>query len=60
MTITTLSTLLPLPFINWLPAAGEETSEPAKTALQESEKPEIVPNLMSELVIKQPAEEVID
>ena len=60
VTITNLSTLLPLPFINWLPAAGEETSEPAKTALQESEKPEIVPNLMSELVIKQPAEEVID
>ena len=60
VTITNLSTLLPLPFINWLPAAGEETPEPAQTALQESEKPEIVPNLMSELVIKQPAEEVID
>ncbi len=60
VTITNLSTLLPLPFINWLPAAGEETPEAAKTALQENEKPEIVPNLMSELVIKQPAEEVID
>ena len=60
VTITNLSTLLPLPFINWLPAAGEETSEPAQGVLKESEKPDIMPNLMSELVINQPAEEVID
>ena len=60
VTITNLSTLLPLPFINWLPAAGEETPEPVQAALKESEKPDIMPNLMSELVINQPAEEVID
>ncbi|MEL6460801.1 MAG: folate/biopterin family MFS transporter [Cyanobacteria bacterium J06621_15] len=60
VTITNLSTLLPLPFVNWLPAAGEETPKVEEPALQESEEPEIVPNLMSELVIKQPAEEVFD
>ena len=59
VTITNLSTLLPLPFINWLPAAGEEIQKVAQPALQESDKPEILPNLMSELVLQQP-EEVVD
>ncbi|MCJ8278519.1 MAG: folate/biopterin family MFS transporter [Rivularia sp. ALOHA_DT_140] len=59
VTITNLSTLLPLPFINWLPAA-EENSKIEQSALQEGEKSEILPNLMSELVMNQPAEEVVD
>lgn len=58
VTITNLSTLLPLPFINWLPAAGEETPKAAQPALQDDES-EMMPNLMSELVLQQP-EEVVD
>jgi hypothetical protein len=60
VTITNLSTLLPLPFINWLPAAGEETLKVPQPALKESDESEILPNLMSELVLQQPAEEVVD
>jgi folate/biopterin transporter len=60
VTITNLSTLLPLPFINWLPAAGEETPKVPQPALKESDESEILPNLMSELVLQQPAEEVVD
>ncbi|MEM6401546.1 MAG: folate/biopterin family MFS transporter [Cyanobacteria bacterium P01_D01_bin.116] len=59
VTITNLSTLLPLPFINWLPEKEEETGKVAQPALQENEEPEI-PHLMSELVLQQPAEEVVD
>ncbi len=59
VTITNLSTLLPLPFINWLPAAGEETPKAAQPALQDDEA-EMMPNLMSELMLQQPAEEVVD
>ncbi|MGB6296361.1 MAG: folate/biopterin family MFS transporter [Rivularia sp. (in: cyanobacteria)] len=58
VTITNLSTLLPLPFINWLPAAGEETPKVVESGLQDDE-PEILPNLMSELIMKKP-EEVVD
>ncbi|MEL6163077.1 MAG: folate/biopterin family MFS transporter, partial [Cyanobacteria bacterium J06628_3] len=60
VTITNLSTLLPLPFVNWLPAAGQETPKIVESTLKESEESEILPNLMSELVISQPAEEVVD
>ena len=60
VTITNLSTLLPLPFINWLPAAGEETPKVPQPALKESDEQEILPNLMSELILQQPAEEVVD
>ncbi|MBV6621961.1 MAG: folate/biopterin family MFS transporter [Rivularia sp. (in: Bacteria)] len=59
VTITNLSTLLPLPFINWLPAAGEETPKLTQTALEESDETEIMPDLVSELIMKQP-EEVVD
>ncbi len=59
VTITNLSTLLPLPFINWLPAAGEETPKVVQLGLQESEEPEILPSLMSELIMTKP-EEVVD
>jgi folate/biopterin transporter len=59
VTITNLSTLLPLPFINWLPAAGEETPKVVQLGLQESDEPEILPNLVSELIMTKP-EEVVD
>jgi folate/biopterin transporter len=45
--ITNLSTLLPLPFINWLPAANEQTETP-----KDGEQP-FLPDLMSELVLRE-------
>ena len=59
VTITNLSTLLPLPFINWLPEKGEETPKLTQTALEESDETEIVPSLVPELFMQQP-EEVVD
>ena len=58
VTITNLSTLLPLPFINWLPAAGEETPKISQPALKDSDEQETLPDLMSELIMKQPEEAV--
>ncbi len=52
--ITNLSTLLPLPFINWLPAAQEQ----AETS-RDREKP-FLPDLMSELVLKEPESEIVE
>ncbi|WP_392533151.1 folate/biopterin family MFS transporter [Nostoc sp. C117] len=52
--ITNLSTLLPLPFVNWLPAA-EEKNQTAK-----DEKQGFLPDLMSELIISTPESEVVD
>ncbi|MEA5593720.1 folate/biopterin family MFS transporter [Rivularia sp. UHCC 0363] len=58
VTITNLSTLLPLPFINWLPER-EETPKVSQPALKDS-KEKVFPSLMSELILQQPAEEVVD
>lgn len=52
--ITNLSTLLPLPFINWLPAAQEQ----AETS-RDREEP-FLPDLMSELVLKEPESEIVE
>ncbi|MEH1922940.1 folate/biopterin family MFS transporter [Nostoc sp.] len=52
--ITNLSTLLPLPFINWLPAAEEQTEIP-----KDGEKV-FLPDLMSELVLKEPESEIVE
>ncbi|MFW9258642.1 folate/biopterin family MFS transporter [Nostoc sp. CALU 546] len=52
--ITNLSTLLPLPFINWLPAAEEQTETP-----KDGEKP-FLPDLMSELVLREPESEIVE
>ncbi|MEH2161394.1 MAG: folate/biopterin family MFS transporter [Nostoc sp.] len=52
--ITNLSTLLPLPFINWLPAAEEQT-ETSKDGEQE-----FLPNLMSELVVREPESKIVE
>ncbi len=56
VTVTNLSTLLPLPFINWLPAAGEETPQ----VLEGSETPAIIPKLIPELILQPSAEEVVE
>ncbi|MEA5605817.1 folate/biopterin family MFS transporter [Nostoc sp. UHCC 0252] len=52
--ITNLSTLLPLPFINWLPGA-EEQAETSK----DGEK-EFLPDLMSELVLREPESKIVE
>ncbi|MBW4453532.1 MAG: folate/biopterin family MFS transporter [Nostoc indistinguendum CM1-VF10] len=52
--ITNLSTLLPLPFINWLPAAEEqvETSKDKEQTFS--------PDFMSELVLRESESKVVD
>ncbi|MEH2289103.1 folate/biopterin family MFS transporter [Nostoc sp.] len=52
--ITNLSTLLPLPFINWLPATDEQT-ETSKAGEQA-----FLPDLMSELVLREPESEIME
>ncbi|MEH2449528.1 MAG: folate/biopterin family MFS transporter [Nostoc sp.] len=52
--ITNLSTLLPLPFINWLPAAEDQTETP-----KDEEKP-FLPDLMSELILREPESEIVE
>ncbi|MGJ5634663.1 folate/biopterin family MFS transporter [Nostoc sp. CALU 1950] len=52
--ITNLSTLLPLPFINWLPAAEEQTETP-----KNSEQP-FLPDLMSELVLRESESKIVE
>ncbi|MBF2017020.1 MAG: folate/biopterin family MFS transporter [Rivularia sp. T60_A2020_040] len=60
VTITNLSTLLPLPFINWLPEKGQETPKLIQPTLKNSDEQEMLPNLVSELILQQSAEEVVD
>ncbi|MEH1891450.1 MAG: folate/biopterin family MFS transporter [Nostoc sp.] len=52
--ITNLSTLLPLPFINWLPAAEDQTETP-----KDGEKP-FLPDLMSELILREPESKIVE
>ncbi|MEH2072948.1 MAG: folate/biopterin family MFS transporter [Nostoc sp.] len=52
--ITNLSTLLPLPFINWLPAAEEQTETP-----KDGEEA-FLPDLMSELVLTEPESKIVE
>ncbi|MEH2266560.1 folate/biopterin family MFS transporter [Nostoc sp.] len=52
--ITNLSTLLPLPFINWLPAAEEQAETP-----KDGEEA-FLPDLMSELVLTEPESKIVE
>ncbi|MEH2363395.1 folate/biopterin family MFS transporter [Nostoc sp.] len=52
--ITNLSTLLPLPFINWLPAAQEQT-ETSKDGEQK-----FLPDLMPELVLREAESKIVE
>ncbi|QKQ74944.1 folate/biopterin family MFS transporter [Nostoc sp. TCL240-02] len=52
--ITNLSTLLPLPFINWLPAAEKQTETP-----KDGEQA-FLPDLMSELVLREPESKIVE
>ncbi|MDZ7952323.1 folate/biopterin family MFS transporter [Nostoc sp. DedQUE09] len=52
--ITNLSTLLPLPFIKWLPAAEEQ----AETSIDGEQA--FLPDLMSELVLREPESKIVE
>ncbi|MHC5615630.1 MAG: folate/biopterin family MFS transporter [Nostoc sp.] len=52
--ITNLSTLLPLPFIKWLPAAEEQTEIP-----KDGEQ-SFLPDLMSELVLRESESKIVE
>ncbi|MEH2126983.1 folate/biopterin family MFS transporter [Nostoc sp.] len=52
--ITNLSTLLPLPFINWLPAAEEQTET------LKNEEQSFSPDLIPELVLREPKSEILE
>ncbi|MEH2025993.1 folate/biopterin family MFS transporter [Nostoc sp.] len=52
--ITNLSTLLPLPFIKWLPAADEQTETPKNGEQSFS------PDFMSELVLRESKSETVE
>jgi len=53
--ITNLSTLLPLPFIHWLPAAADEQTEISK-----DEEQTFLPDLMAELVVRESESEIME
>ncbi|MBD2729571.1 folate/biopterin family MFS transporter [Nostoc sp. FACHB-892] len=52
--ITNLSTLLPLPFINWLPAAEEQAE------ISKDKEQTFSPDFMSELVLRESESKVVD
>ncbi|QLE59089.1 folate/biopterin family MFS transporter [Nostoc sp. TCL26-01] len=55
--ITNLSTLLPLPFLNWLPADNPETETSASS---NHAGQNLLPNLMSEFMLREPESKVVD
>lgn len=61
--ITNLSTLLPLPFINWLPSADSET-ERSTTTLQPAStktvKEQFLPEFISKLMVRRPESEPVE
>ncbi|MDM9381511.1 folate/biopterin family MFS transporter [Chlorogloeopsis sp. ULAP01] len=60
--VTNLSTLLPLPFLNWLPAANSQTETPKNlppAVLKDREEP-FVPDFMPELMLRELESEIVD
>ncbi|MFQ4143408.1 folate/biopterin family MFS transporter [Chlorogloeopsis sp. ULAP02] len=60
--VTNLSTLLPLPFLNWLPAANSQTETPKNlppAALKDREEP-FVPDFMPELMLRELESKTVD
>ncbi|QSJ16258.1 folate/biopterin family MFS transporter [Nostoc sp. UHCC 0702] len=55
--ITNLSTLLPLPFLNWLPDSDSQSETPALAT--NGEKP-FLPDLMPELILRESESEAVD
>ncbi len=62
--ITNLSTLLPLLFINWLPAADSQTEAPTTPTLQptstKSREQSFLPQFMSKLTVRRPESEPVE
>ncbi|ARV57736.1 folate/biopterin family MFS transporter [Nostocales cyanobacterium HT-58-2] len=62
--ITNLSRLLPLPFINWLPAADSQKETSTVLTLQpasvRNEEQPFVPEFVSELMVQQPESEPVE
>ncbi|BAZ25480.1 folate/biopterin transporter [Kalymmatonema gypsitolerans NIES-4073] len=62
--ITNLSTLLPLLFINWLPAAESQTETPTTPTLQpastKSKEQAFLPEFISKLMVRRPESEPIE
>ncbi|KAB8318959.1 folate/biopterin family MFS transporter [Tolypothrix campylonemoides VB511288] len=62
--ITNLSTLLPLLFINWLPAADSQTETPTTPTLQpastKSREQSFLPEFMSKLMVRRPESEPVE
>jgi len=62
--ITNLSTLLPLLFINWLPAADSQTEAPTTPTLQptstNSREQSFLPQFMSKLTVRRPESEPVE
>lgn len=59
--ITNLSTLLPLIFINWLPAADSQTETPTlEPASTNSGEQPFLPEFISELMLREPESETVE
>ncbi|BAY45040.1 Biopterin transport-related protein BT1 [Scytonema sp. HK-05] len=62
--ITNLSTLLPLPFINWLPGADSQTETPTTSKLQptstKSREQSFLPEFISKLMVRRPESEPVE
>ncbi|WP_392407556.1 folate/biopterin family MFS transporter [Chlorogloeopsis fritschii] len=60
--VTNLSTLLPLPFLNWLPAANSQTETPKNLppAVLKDKEEAFVPDFMPELMLRELESETVD
>ncbi|MEA5502216.1 folate/biopterin family MFS transporter [Halotia wernerae UHCC 0503] len=59
--ITNLSTLLPLPFIHWLPASNSQTETPTlQPALVTNGEQEFLPDLMPELMLREAESKAVE
>jgi folate/biopterin transporter len=55
--ITNLSTLLPLPFLHWLPTSSSQTET---SALVTNDEQEFLPDLMPELMLREPESKAVE
>ena len=58
--ITNLSRLLPLPFLNWLPAAGQNVQPTLQPASAKDGEQPFLPDLISKLIPRKPQSEPVD
>ncbi len=59
--ITNLSTLLPLPFLHWLPTSSSQIETPTlQPALITNGEQEFLPDLMPELMLREPESKAVE